>query len=179
LVEIPSVQQNIFMKKYSSIKGYLERFSLFNIGKLKVRWHRILSADGTPYFHNHPFAYISIVCKGGYVEQRLVGDSIIEIQHKVGSVIVRKPCDFHRIKEAKNCRTLFFAWDTKTKWTLKKSSFLNINLKTPKLAGIYIRNINGKRLYCKFDDFWYLGSLDKKTAECETRLSIHQVQDWE
>jgi hypothetical protein len=167
------------MKKYSSIKGYLERYSLFKIGKLKVRWHKILSPDGTPYFHNHPFSYLSIVCRGSYVEQRLVDDKVIEVTYKAPSIIFRKSSVYHRIKDASNCRTLFFAWDSKSRWSLKRSSISNVKLRVPNTAGVYIRTINGKRLYCKFDEFWYIGSEDKNKAEIETRLSIHQVQGWE
>lgn len=69
-------------KKYSSISGYLERFTLFKIGKLHVRVHHILSADGTIYCHNHPFHYISIILKGGYVEQIIEGDRLIGLLKK-------------------------------------------------------------------------------------------------
>lgn len=90
-------------KKYTSIDGYLERFSLFSIGKLKVRVHHILSSDGTPYCHNHPFHYVSIVFKGYYIEQIIKNGILIEKTHKKGAIIIKSTHTYHRIKKAHNC----------------------------------------------------------------------------
>lgn len=167
------------MKKYTSITGYLERFSLFGLGKLKIRWHKILSADGTPYCHNHPFHYVSIIIKGQYTEEIIKCDRLIEKTHKIGSIIIRSAKTHHRIKEAKNCRTLFFAWDSPNKWSLKAhKDIICPSFNKPSISSIYRRKINGKELYCKFDEFWFIGSEKIEEAKNETRLSIYQVEPW-
>lgn len=167
------------MKHYPSIKGYLERFNLLTIGKLKIRLHKILSADGTPYLHNHPFVFISIILKGKYTEQLLVGNKIIERTYKFGSIIFRKSNQYHRIKSADNCKTLFFSFYNKNNWNLKSHSDIQIDdFSIPTKSGIYTRIINNKKYYCKFDKFWFIGSEDFNKANAETRLSIYQTEKW-
>lgn len=167
------------MKKYTSISGYLERFSLFQIGKLKVRLHHILSSDKTPYCHSHPFYYLSIILKGSYTEQIIKNGQIIEKTHKKGGIILRKASTFHRIKKANTCTTLFFAWDSKNKWQLKThQDIIYPNYQAPAVSGIYERIINGQKVYCKFDNFWFIGSSHIEKAQSETRLSIYQVGQW-
>lgn len=167
------------MKKYASITGYLERFSILNLGKLKIRWHKILSADGTPYCHNHPFHYVSIIIKGQYTEEFIKDDKLQQKTHKVGAIIIRSAKTHHRIKEVKDCRTLFFAWNCSNKWSLKAHKDIQCSsFNTPSLVGIYRRQINGKELYCKFDGFWFIGAEDIEQAKKETRLSIYQVEPW-
>ena len=169
----------MFFKKYASIKGYLERETILSFGKLKIRYHKILSPDGTPYLHSHPFRYLSIILWGGYSEQILVGEQIITKTHKIGSIILRSAETHHRITKAKNCRTLFFAFDSSYKWQLKKhNSIIKEDFKIPTQSGIYLRVINGREVYCKFDNFWYIGSSNKLIAEMEERLSIYQVGNW-
>jgi len=167
------------MKPYASIKNYLERFSIIDLGKFKIRWHKILSADGTPYLHSHPFCFISIILKGSYVEQLLIDEKLIEKKHTFGSIIFRKSDQFHRIKSANDCRTLFFAFYNKQCWNLKNHHCINNeNFKTPSVNGIYIRIINQEKRFCKFDKYWFIGSDDIDKAIKETRLSIYQVENW-
>jgi hypothetical protein len=168
------------LKKYSSIAGYLERYSLFKLGKLHIRIHHILSSDGTPYCHNHPFHYVSIILKGGYTEQIIHKNTLIEKKYRVGSIIIRSAHTHHRIKKAVDCKTLFFAWRIKQKWSLQTHAGIECrDYQKPLHNGIYLRMINGKEVYCKFDNFWFIGSDTIEKALLETRLSIYQVGAWE
>jgi hypothetical protein len=46
---------------------YLYRW-VFNFGLFSIRVHHWLRSDDKRYFHNHPWAFISIVLKGGYTD---------------------------------------------------------------------------------------------------------------
>ena len=164
------------MKPYTSIAGYLERFSLFSFGHLKVRWHRILNSDQTPFFHSHPFHYLSIVLWGSYTEQINNRGELIIKTHRIGSIILRRAQTPHRIQQSTNCRTLFFAWNTRHKRMLySHPEVVCENYTTPLVPGIYIREINQQKLYCKFDTYWYIGSINRDIAFRENRLSIYQT----
>lgn len=168
------------LRDYNSLPGYLVRKTILNCSKVHVRIHHILSEDKTPYAHNHPFHYISIVLKGGYTEELLVGNEIITKQHKVGSVIIRSSNDYHRIKSIVGpTKTLFLTWKVNKRWSLKKHDTLRIpEHQTPDQNGVYIREVKGKTLYCKFNEFWFIGHPTVAEAEKETRLSIHQCGDF-
>jgi hypothetical protein len=169
-----------YLKPYYSIKGYLERFTIFAVGRLHVRIHKILQADGTPYFHNHPFNYISIILAGNYTECILNAQGCLEYKyHAVGSVIFRSSKVHHYISDAENCRTLFIAWRVDKPWSLKDSPLITVEgFKRPRENGIYFRYINGKFLYCKFMEYWYIGHYNYDDADKEHRLSIYQNTKW-
>lgn len=166
-----------FLKDYNSLPNFLSRTTLFSYRKLHIRLHRILSEDKSPYCHNHPFYYLSIILKGGYEEELLKGTNIILKKHGVGSFIFRTPKDFHRIKTINGeTKTLFITWKVNMNWSLKNHPYLEEEkLNLPKKNGIYIRNVKGKDLFCKFDEYWYIGHDNIEDAMNETRLSIHQV----
>lgn len=166
-----------FLKDYNSLPNFLIRTTLFSFGRLHIRLHKLLSEDKSPYCHNHPFYYLSIILKGGYEEELLNGTDITLKNHGVGSIIFRRPKDFHRIKSVKGkTKTLFITWKIKMNWSLKNHPKINKeNFNLPKNNGIYIRNVKGKDLFCKFDQYWYLGHDNIVDAIKETRLSIHQV----
>lgn len=169
----------MLFKKYASIAGYLERESIASWGRLKVRYHKILSADGTPYLHSHPFHYLSIVLWGFYTEQVLVGDKLITRRNYPGRFIWRRAQTHHRIISAHNCRTLFFAFDSKHQWSLARHpAIAKEDFHCPSAPGVYLRIINEKQQFCRFDSFWFIGAPDIATAQRETRLSIYQVGTW-
>lgn len=160
----------IFFKPYSSIKGFLERFTLIKIGKLHIRIHSILEKDQTTLFHTHPFHYISIVLKGGYVDSYIGEDGVIRNKtYKQFSIIVRKASTYHRIHELfADTKTLFIAfgnygWDA-------------VNLNPSKDEdGIFVRLVNGRMVFSKKKlGIWYIGSGDRDIAIKETRHSIYQ-----
>lgn len=166
-------------KAYPSIKNYLERFNILSIGRFKIRLHKIINADGTPYLHNHPFSFISFIIKGSYTEQLLIDNKIIETTFKTGAIIIRKSNQYHRIKSANNCKTIFFSFYNKKGWDLKTHPDINENnFLCPDVTGIYKRIINNKEYYCKFDKYWFIGSQIIEKAIEENRLSIYQTEKW-
>lgn len=98
------------IKPYTHIVGYLHRWTILRIGAFHARIHDILSIDQTPFLHNHPFWYISIILRGGYTEQVEAADGTLMVKtHRVGSVISRKDGTYHRIIAVQpGTKTLFF-----------------------------------------------------------------------
>ncbi len=170
------------MKAYNHLVGYLHRWTVCKIGKLHVRLHHILSTDGTPFLHNHPFDYVSFVYSGGYTEQVLVNGELIEVQHVAPTVVFRKASTYHRIVDVMGqCKTLFFAYGNST-WDLKRHKDIQSNwdVTMPFYDGVYIREINGVPLYSKFENrMWYVGSDEYEEAVNSTKLSVHQCGKWE
>lgn len=164
------------LKEYNSLPGFLLRYTILHFKKLHIRIHHILSEDKTPFLHNHPFNFISIILKGYYIEQLLVGDKIKTIKHTRGSIIIRSHKQFHRISECINCTTLFFTWKKDIKWRLKNSDQI-IKPKDwdkPK-DGMYQRNIKERIVWSKCENsIWFIGNEDINIARNETRYSIHQ-----
>lgn len=166
----------MFVKEYNSLPNYLIRKTLFSFKKLHIRFHTILSEDKTPFLHNHPFYFLSIIIKNGYTEEYLVDGQIKLIKHKVGSIIFRTPKDYHRIKSINGeTKTLFITWKVPIKWRLKNHPNMDSHVPFfPEQNGVYKRMINEKEKYCKFDKFWYIGHETIEKALIEDRLSVHQ-----
>lgn len=169
-----------FLKDYSSLPDYLARKTILKFRRLHVRFHEILSEDKTPFLHSHPFYYMSVVLKGGYIEELLKDGEIIEKKHKVGSIILRRPKDFHRIKSIQGpSKTLFMTWKVNERWSLKKHSEVSCEgYEFPQKNGIYFRVVRGRKLFTKFEDFWYIGNETLCGAIKETRCSIHQCIEY-
>ena len=160
------------LKKYSSIPKYLERFTILQIFNFHIRIHNILSEDKTPYYHNHPFSFMSIILSGGYTEEVLRDDKVITENHSRFHFIFRNRNTYHKIKSIKpNTKTLFFAIGNSKKWHLKS---LDPIINRPE-NGVYKRVINDRKVYSKCDNgMYYIGSENIETAIKETRLSIYQ-----
>lgn len=170
----------IFFKRYNSLPNYLHRWTIFSINKLHVRLHKILCEDKTNFLHSHPFYFISIILKNGYEEELLVNNQIKIIKHRFGSIIFRKPTDFHRIKSIDGKTiTFFITWKVNSGWNLiEHPHLLNKSFVKPSKNGIYLRKINGRIIYSKFNEFWFIGSEDLSEAAIETRASIHQCLEF-
>lgn len=159
----------IVFKPYSSIKDFLQRYTLLKIGSLHIRLHKITDKDRTTLFHNHPFNYISIILKGGYSETYIKDSLELKSTHNFLSVIKRNHNVFHRIDEIKSeTITLFIAYGNYNwnAFNTKNESHTD---------GIYQRTINNKVLWCKKENgIWFIGNENKEVAKLETRHSIHQ-----
>lgn len=161
----------LFLKKYRSINGFLERFTILKIGKFHARFHIIKTEDKSTFYHNHPFDYISIILKGGYRETYLNHKAEkIDITHKRFDIIKRKSNVYHRIEEIFGPTTTLFITYGKTHWGI-------INMNQPKYNnGVFQRIVNGKLVWAKRqDDIWFIGNTDKEIAEREIRYSINQI----
>jgi hypothetical protein len=164
-----------FLKEYNSLPNFMVRKTIFLYKRLHIRLHTILTEDKTPFLHNHPFYYVSVILKNGYTEEYLDKGMVKIKDYKIGSIIYRTPKDYHRIKSISGeTKTLFITWTVPIKWSLRKHPDVVYDFETPKDNGIYLRNIKGIVKYCKFDDFWFIGSDIIENAINETRLSIHQ-----
>jgi len=158
-----------FLKQYNSIQGYLERFTIFQIGKLHLRTHTIKSKDATTLLHCHPFKYISVIWKGGYQEQYLTkwGD--------IGTRDRRAPCiifsshkRYNRIEKLHGeTKSIFLAWG-KYKWNA-------INKEVDHSDTMHRMLVKGKWVWTKRrSGIWYIGNDDKDIAKDEVRHSIYQ-----
>lgn len=163
---------------YSHLPGYLHRWSVARIGALSVRLHRIFAPDATPFLHNHPFAYVSVVLRGGYTERVLTAHGILVAKrHRPGKLIIRSAHTAHRIEAVEpGCLTLFFAWRTaKTGaqgWSLQRhpavvapASYLNWQ------DGLYRHGAGFRK---RKNGVWYVLGVTKEAAVAESRVSIHQ-----
>lgn len=160
-----------FFKPYSSLKNYMNRFTLIHIGRLHIRIHTILSEDKTPFLHNHPFYYLSIILKGGYTEESEIGIK----KFKKGSFIFRTPNFFHRLQHVSSpTHTLFITWIPKNStWQIKPSkNSHNEWIMYP--SGIYLRNLSDSYKYAKFDKFWYKSENTIEEAIKSIHPSINQ-----
>ena len=160
-----------FLKKYRSINGFLERFTILKIGDFHIRFHILKTKDESEFYHNHPFNYISIILKGGYREKYFGEDKIVkEVTNNRFKVIIRKFNVYHRIEEIFGETTTLFITYGKYKWDI-------INLNEPKHSdGVYLRKVNDKIVWAKrVNDIWFIGNKNIKTATEETRYSINQI----
>lgn len=159
----------ILFKPYSSIKDFLQRYTLLKIGTLHIRLHKITDKDRTTLFHNHPFNYVSIILKNGYTETYLENGIEKVCGHNFLSIVKRKHSCYHRIDKIKGeTLTLFIAYG-KYDWNA-----FNTKSET-ETDGVYQRVVNDKKLWCKkTNGIWFIGHSNKIDAENEKRHSIHQ-----
>ncbi len=160
----------ILFRPYVNIKNFLNRFTILKIGSLHIRLHWILDSDKSTLYHNHPFHYISIILKGGYVESYIV-DSVTKIAyHKFGSIIIRKNSIFHRIdKILGETLTLFIAYGNYG-WQAHNT------IVDTSGDGLFERIVNNKKIWSKKENgIWFIGNEDKNIAQKETRHSVHQI----
>ncbi len=95
---------------YAHLRGYLHRWRIVQAGRWMLRVHHILTPDGTPFLHSHPFDYVSLVVWGGYTERVLQADgSLRSIRRRAGSLAFRSSDSLHRIDRVspRGCFTLF------------------------------------------------------------------------
>ena len=87
------------------IAWLLQRFNI------SVRVHEILRSDVGRDPHDHPFNYLTIILKGGYIERRFddLGDPISAKWHGPGSIMWRPAHSWHMLEllEGKTATTLF------------------------------------------------------------------------
>lgn len=160
----------IFAKPYTSISGYLLRWTLFKLGRLHVRFHQICDIDRTPFYHTHPFNYVSIILRGWYEEEMLKDGMKVLERHHAPCVIIRRGGVAHRITKVNQALTLFIAWKINSEWQLIDGA------ETP--AG-YIDWPDG--IY-EFDGGfrkrknhrWFMLARTIDAAERSTKLSIYQ-----
>jgi hypothetical protein len=87
--------------------------------------HRMDRPDGDRDCHNHPYAYMSIVLWGGYLEMVKQGDAIRPVWRRPGSIIFASAERYHRVDYLPNkrCWTLFFTG--KPRWMQHNGKFVH------------------------------------------------------
>lgn len=165
-----------FLRKipqYSNIEGFLHRWVVLKVGRFRVRIHNIRDVDVTPFLHNHPFHYVSIVISGGYIEQVLVDDKIVSNVCRFGKVIIGSSKKYHKIVAClPNTYTVFFAWYTDEDWKLITHSEVIADESYSGLPdGIYIHNGRFKK---RENGRWFVPCSTPNQAKNAVKLSIYQ-----
>ncbi len=165
---------NAITKPYASLPGYMTRRTLVKIGRLHIRIHVLHSDDATPFLHNHPFNYCSLLLTGGYTEECEEGKNR---RVKKNSLIIHSHKFFHRIKNVEpGTITLFCTWETNSGWDLKRAKIKDSAVAwIEHKSGVYSRTLSGVTQYSKFDGWWFKGRSSVTAAMAETAPSINQT----
>lgn len=114
---------------------YLVRWNLFGLGKdssfFSIKIHNILVSDDA-CMHDHPWAFLSIILKGGYKETTVLKNidrdyhisdydvkscmHTISKQFKAGNILYRPPHWIHKLEIDKPAWTLVFTFMKVKKW---------------------------------------------------------------
>lgn len=142
-----------------------------------VRVHRILTPDATPFLHDHPFGYLSLVVRGGYTEQvRTASGELLTIRHRAGALIFRSAGTAHRITTvAPGCLTLFFAWHLRKPgqgWSLYRHAEVTAPDEYQDWPDGLYRHRDGYRK--RAGGIWYTWAGTEADALRAERISIHQ-----
>ena len=79
-----------------------------------VRLHHIMRSDNDRHFHDHPFNFISIILRGGYIESRPKEPPEIYLP---GNVLFRFAEDLHYLKLLdRDAWTLVLATNPRRRW---------------------------------------------------------------
>jgi hypothetical protein len=123
-----------FFKKRKDIcrkdgKIYLQRWNLFECNLFSLKIHKILLTDDD-CLHDHPWNFISIILKGGYVEYREIDkeewdedehcqgywiEKISKIYHPF-NILYRKSTDKHRLQIHQTCWTFVISLKKTREW---------------------------------------------------------------
>lgn len=154
-------------RKYSTIKGLMDRFTIIKIGKLHIRYHKIFGKDETELFHSHPFNYISIILSGGYTDLSIqVDNSIKKEVLKALSTVKRKHSTQHRLEDIlPNTKTLFITWGNFGWQAFNPNQKQDFSIEMVKTKNGWYKKCNG---------IIYIDNEDYYAAKNETRHSIHQ-----
>lgn len=87
---------------------------------IAIRVHEILRSDLGRDPHDHPWAYVTVILKGRYCEQRYDANGVLISSkwHGPGSVLFRRAADLHRLTlpSAYAVTTLFITGRYRQKW---------------------------------------------------------------
>lgn len=113
-----------FIKKTIITRGdneqYLIRYSIFKCRWFAVKVHNLLISDDD-CLHDHPWKFISLILRGGYVEHTENGKRI----YHPGNILVR-PANFkHRLEICQHAWTLVITFKKVRQWGFwTKSGFV-------------------------------------------------------
>lgn len=111
---------------YYHLKGYMERYWLIPYNRFFVaaRIHHILASDDDRAFHDHPWAYVTIILRGGYYEITPTWDKsgvytgAKRVWYGTGSVLFRRAASWHRLEvlQGEKTVTLFITFKKTRAW---------------------------------------------------------------
>jgi len=117
-------------------EDYMHRYYLFLRDRkwfpFNITLHKILKSD-EPVMHDHPWAYMTIILRGGYWEHTPVfdgnGKQIADISkwRGPGSVIIRKATDYHWLEMDETvgpATTLFIMGPQQREWGFLKGGWI-------------------------------------------------------
>lgn len=96
----------LFKDKANNKNGETENRPGFNIFVHKI------CKDDPEDMHDHPYSYLTIILRGGYIEE--TDDGIFH--RKPGYIGFYKAEKFHKLKPIKPCWTLFIRGPQRRKW---------------------------------------------------------------
>lgn len=79
---------------YVRNKLYMRRWLLGPTWAPGLRLHNIVRSDSDESLHDHPFDYVSLILKGGYLERR---EGARQEFHEPGSLLIRKAESLHSL----------------------------------------------------------------------------------
>ena len=97
---------------------YLSRWWIVNVPLLGgFAVHRMDGPDARDVLHDHPFGFVSLVLRGGYVEQRLDPRTMMVAEHRVTWWNRMRPWDAHCIVRLLRAPTWTLLWIGRTRRT--------------------------------------------------------------
>lgn len=111
--------------------AYMDQHTLFACKLFSIRLHTFLASDDTCP-HNHPWAFISFIRKGSYVEHTYkelngIFTIIRSATARAGQLLFRPHNHIHRIEIDKPCKTLVITFRLKYDWGFfnKKGEYIS------------------------------------------------------
>ncbi|GMV82131.1 MAG: hypothetical protein AMXMBFR7_33150 [Planctomycetota bacterium] len=93
---------------------YLHRYTLLWTPIFRVYLHHILRSDSDRDLHDHPWNFVSIILRSGYLEHVPGGAKM----RMPGDVVVHRAKDLHRVQLTKQPAPLGEVWPDIPAWTL-------------------------------------------------------------
>lgn len=112
-----------FLKTVKEIKSqagevHFKRFAIFQIYNFcSLYVHFIYKSDKDPYTHSHPWNFLGVILKGGYLEQIYKKDRYFYKKRTFGSILAGSRNYFHKIQKVfKPTISLFLVWGEYKPW---------------------------------------------------------------
>jgi hypothetical protein len=96
---------------------YLTRYTLFNCPWFSIKVHKVSSSDDY-CLHDHPWAFVSLILKGGYVEHSRfsMDDPIVCRRYRPLNLLFRPAKWTHRLEVTKTCWTFVVTFKKIREW---------------------------------------------------------------
>lgn len=95
--EIPSFDDDL---------TYLTRWRIVQTPWFSFYLHRITAPDSRPTLHDHPWNFVALVLRGGYIERRLNTRTMkVDETHRIRRINRMRTSDFHAIVHLKRTPT--------------------------------------------------------------------------